>query len=165
MHTEPTLIGAAPRPRQTIDLLGPRIQVVTALDGSDETPCVLVGTIPGGGMVPLHSHPDPETFVTRAGTVEALLSLHDGPRWVALVPGDVLHIPAGVRHAFRNRCADAAVSVVVTTTRLGRFFGEAGAAVLDAPGPAAVRHFLAVAERYGHWNATPAQNAEVGLEL
>jgi hypothetical protein len=33
------------------------------------------------------------------------------------------------------------------------------------PSAEAIERFLATAERYGYWNATPEENAEVGLAL
>jgi len=33
------------------------------------------------------------------------------------------------------------------------------------PSGPAVRQFLGTAARYGYWNATPEENAEVGLRL
>jgi hypothetical protein len=38
-----------------------------------------------------------------------------------------------------------------------------GAKVTDKIG--VIERFLATAERYGHWTATPDENAEVGLTL
>jgi hypothetical protein len=66
--------------------------------------------------------------------------------------------------------SEPAISIVVTAQSLGLFFREVGTAVgSDGPAPApsqqALQHFLATAERYGYWNATPEENAEVGLVL
>jgi hypothetical protein len=47
--------------------------------------------------------------------------------------------------------------LVVSTAKLGRFFRE----VAGEPLP----RFLAIAARYGYWNATPEENAAVGLRL
>jgi hypothetical protein len=57
------------------------------------------------------------------------------------------------------------VSLVVTTGRLARFFREVGAVVgdTDLSPDAAVAEFLATSSRFGHWNATPRENAEVGI--
>jgi quercetin dioxygenase-like cupin family protein len=45
-----------------LDLLGPTIQHLTSLSGDDQGYCVLRWQIPPGVVVPLHSHPDRETF-------------------------------------------------------------------------------------------------------
>jgi quercetin dioxygenase-like cupin family protein len=54
---------------------------------------------PGGG-VPAHVHPAmEERFKTLAGSPERLA----GRKWQATSPGDQVVVPAGTRHAFRNR--------------------------------------------------------------
>ena len=68
----------------------------------------------------------------------------------------MVHIPGHVRHAWRNRSRHAAVMHLVTTATIGRFFREIAA----DPG-----RFLAISERYGYWNATPDENAVVGLQI
>jgi quercetin dioxygenase-like cupin family protein len=107
--------------------------------------------------VPLHSHPEPETFLMLDGGVEGLTATG----WVAIGEGDVFHVPGGVPHAFRNHADRPATMLIATSQRLARFFRE----VAGPPTPEAIARFLAVAERYGYWNATPEQNAEVGLAL
>jgi quercetin dioxygenase-like cupin family protein len=147
-----------PRRAHVLDVLGPTIQFLT--EPADGEPCVMRGVIPAGVAVPLHSHPDPETFLALSGAVEGLT----GEDWVTIEPGAVFHVPAGARHAFRNRSSEPAVSIVVSSARLGRFFREARSPE-GTPDAEALRHFLAVAERYGHWNGTPQENAEVGLAV
>ena len=49
-----------------------------------------------------------------------------------------------------------------------RFFREVGAPAgtgATPPSPETVERFMRTAERYGHWLATPEENAEVGLTL
>jgi hypothetical protein len=121
--------------------------------------------------VPLHSHPDPETFLAVSGKMEGLLQSDDGFRWVGIRPGDVFHIPGAVKHAFRNRTRHPAVAIVVTTGRLGRFFRDVGAPVTWGTVPAglpsaeALRRFHETAKKYGHWSATAEENRQVGLSL
>ena len=142
---------------ETLDVLGPTIQFLTAPD-DESAPCVMRGTIPPGVDVLLHSHADPETFLMLEGEVEGLVVSSEGFTWVAVEPGDVLHVPGGAKHAFRNRSRTAAVMNIVSSARIGRFFREVAS-------PATVEHFVATAARYGHWLATPAENAEVGLPV
>ena len=57
---------------------------------------------------------------------------------------------------------------MTTTAQLGRFFQEIGrpapgARPLPPPGQADIERVLSVAKRYGHWMATPAENASAGL--
>jgi hypothetical protein len=51
--------------------------------------------------------------------------------------------------------------IVVSTTRIGLFFRE----VAGPPSPEAIEHFLWTADRYGYWNGTREENAEVEIQL
>lgn len=159
-----------PSTTETLDVLGPTVQFLVPPQDENQ-PCVIRGMIPPGGVVPLHSHGDPETFFAVSGEVEGLAHSSDGFDWVRIAPGDVFHVPGDATHAFRNRSDHPAVNVIVTTAKIGRFFREIGtpvapgSAVAGPPSDAAIEHFLATAERYGYWNATPEENAEVGLHL
>jgi quercetin dioxygenase-like cupin family protein len=152
---------------ETVDVLGPTIQFLTG--PRDGEPCVMRGTIPPGVVVPLHSHPDPETFLMLCGEVQALERFRSGLRWVPLTAGDVFHVPGDAKHAWCNTSQQPAVMLVVTTARLGRFLREVGRPVdngaVRPPSQAAIERFLAIADRYGYWNATPEENDEVGIRL
>jgi len=158
---------------ETLNVLGPVVEFVTSPDAGEHAPLVMRGTIPPGGVVPLHGHAEPETFLVVAGRVEGLaMAAADDFAWIPIGPGDVFHVPGHAKHAWRNRSPEPAVTVVVTTARIGRFFREVGtpAAAGDstrvaAPTDGAIQHFLSTAERYGYWNATPEENAAVGLQL
>jgi quercetin dioxygenase-like cupin family protein len=154
-----------PHSTETVSILGPTLEYLTAPE-SDTGPCVLRGTIPPRGAVPLHSHSDPETFLLLSGEAEGLCVSDDGYAWVPVRPGDVFHVPGGARHAWRNPSLEPMVSIIVTTGKLGRFFREVGRLLDDAGTPEEeLKRFLATADRYGYWNATPEENAEVGLYL
>jgi hypothetical protein len=121
--------------------------------------------------VPLHSHPEPETFISISGHVEGLVEAPEGLKWIPVEPGAIFHVPSGAKHAWRNRSDEPSVSIVVTSASLGRFFEEVGTPIITGappPGPPsadAIRHFLQTAERYGHWLATPDENARLGISL
>jgi quercetin dioxygenase-like cupin family protein len=148
-------------------VLGPSLRYVT--EPHDGEPCVLLGTIPPGIEVPLHSHADVETFSLVAGGLEALtVRGRDDFEWVTLRPGDTWHVPGDAPHAFRNRAAEPAVTLITTTARLGRFFREVGTPIRSGMRPPSattdiVERFLAVSARYGYWNAPPDENARVGI--
>jgi hypothetical protein len=60
------------------------------------------------------------------------------------------------------------VNIIVTTKRLGQFFQETGRPVTDAPQPVTpedLARFMYVSTKYGYWNATPEENAAVGIPL
>ena len=46
--------------------------------------------------------------------------------------------------------------LAVTTATMARFFREVAASPEE---------FLAISERYGYWNATPQENAAIGLTV
>jgi quercetin dioxygenase-like cupin family protein len=156
-----------PETVERLDVLGPVVEFLTPATEDDGAPCLLRGTIPPGGIVPLHPHPEPETFVALDGGIEGLVDVADGGTWRSLDPGDVLHVPPDARHAWRNRAGRPGATLLVTRERIARFFREIGAPVGPGRPPSreAIERFLAVADRYGYWNATPEENAAVGLTL
>jgi quercetin dioxygenase-like cupin family protein len=153
---------------ETFDVLGPTIQFVTSPNETN-APCVIRGTIPPGVSIPLHSHEDPETFVLLSGTVEALVCRDENFEWMRIVPGEVFHVPPHAKHAWRNNGEATAAMIIVTTSRLGRFLAEIGkpssrqGISTAAPSPDEIQRFLQTSERYGYWNATPDENARVGI--
>jgi len=154
-----------------IDVMGVEICYLTEPGADDSLPCIMRGVIPPGIVVPLHSHRDPETFFQLSGEMEGLSISDEGSAWLRVRSGDVFHIPSGARHALRNLSREPSVAFLTTTSRMGRFFREIGApAVAGANSPVppseeTIRHFLQTAARYGYWNATPEENARIGVSL
>ncbi len=150
-------------------MLGPTIQYLTPPDVDNGQPCVMRGTIAPGGVVALHSHPDPETFIALSGELEGLRMSAERFEWVPVRPGQALHVPPHARHAWRNPSRQPSVAIIVTTAALGRFLREIGTPLDHAtptpwpPTPTALKRFVEAARRYGHWNASPEENARVGL--
>ena len=150
-------------PMETVNVLGPTVEILTP-PGDDDAPCAMRGAIPAGGTVPLHTHPEPETFIVISGEVEGLARTDDDFTWIPLGPGRRLPRPRRRTARVAQPLRSPAVSLVVTAQRIARFFHE----VATAGGPPSeeeVRHFLEVADRFGYWNATPEENAAVGLAL
>jgi uncharacterized protein YaiE (UPF0345 family) len=126
------------------------------------------GIVAPGVIIPLHCHADPETFIQLSGELEALSDEAGEHAWTRIRPGDVFHVPGGARHAFRNRASEPAISIIVTTPRLGSFLhaiGVPAARRAGAPSPERIEQFLTTAEKYGYWNASPEENARFGLDL
>jgi quercetin dioxygenase-like cupin family protein len=144
-----------PRTVESVSALGPTIQFLTAPNGNEDGPCVMRGIIPASTVVPLHSHADPETFLVLSGSAEGLVD-RDRCKWQHVGPGNVFHVPPDAPHAWRNFAADPAVMLFVGTNRLARFFTETAAEP---------ERFLEISERYGYWNATPEENAKIGVPL
>ena len=152
-----------PSRAEAVGVLGPTVRFLTPPDGRTDLPCVMRGTIPPGGVVPLHSHADPETFLPLSGAIEGLSCTDDGFAWIPVGPGDVFHVPGDAKHAWRNRGAEPAVMTVVSTSRIATFFREVAA--VDGTPDELARRFLEISAQYGYWNATPEENAAVGLTL
>lgn len=151
-----------------VELFGPTLEFLTSPEDERNDFCGLKGTIPPGHAVPLHSHQDTEDFLVVSGAVEGLRQGAEGYEWVAAKAGDYVHVPAGARHAWRNVSDEPVVTLIITTKRLGRFFRETGRPVTGAPQPVTpedLTRFAAVSDRYGYWNATPEENAAVGIHL
>jgi len=148
-----------------LDVLGPRVQHLTALSGANDGYCLFRGIFPTGVVVPIHSHVDRETFYILDGELEGLR----GDRWVRLVDGDVFDVPGDLRHGFRNVSGTPVSLLFVTTMRMGRFFRDLGrpaATVAEGPPtPADLQRLFEMAHRYGHWLGSPADNAAVGITL
>jgi quercetin dioxygenase-like cupin family protein len=151
------------------DVLGPTVKFLTPFTGGDDAPCIIHGMIPPGGIVPLHTHRDPEIFVCRSGRAEGLSETAEGFRWIAMQPGDVFYVPGGAKHAFRNRTSEPASSMIITTMRLGSFLRKVALPeddpAVNALSPARVDHFLKTADEYGYWIASPEESERLGLAL
>jgi quercetin dioxygenase-like cupin family protein len=70
-----------PDEAETINVLGPTVQFLTPPEG-ENAPCIMRGSIPPAGFVPMHSHADPETFMLLSGSVEGLVYEDERFRWV-----------------------------------------------------------------------------------
>jgi quercetin dioxygenase-like cupin family protein len=157
-----------PTTGQVIEFFGPTLELLTSPVDEHNDFCVLKGTIPPDGYVPLHSHDDTEDFLVVSGEVEGLRQDSEGHEWISAKTGDYVHVPAGARHAWRNVSSEPVVTLITTTKRLGRFFQETGRPLADAsqpPTPEELARFAAVSARYGYWNATPEENAAVGIHM
>jgi quercetin dioxygenase-like cupin family protein len=155
---------------ETLDVFGPSVQFLVAPQGSDEAPCVIKGTIPPGGSVPIHSHQAIEVFYVLSGNVEVLSEKDGNTHWIAAGPGDFIEVPSGAKHGFRNRSQHPVVQLITTTSKLGRFFQEIGRSIPQGangnpPSPDQLPHFVRTSERYGYWLATPEENAAAGILL
>jgi hypothetical protein len=65
--------------RAPLDVFGPTVAFVTSPKEADGGYCVMLGTIPPGVSVPVHGHPDLESFYLIAGGVQALSERELGP--------------------------------------------------------------------------------------
>jgi Uncharacterized conserved protein, contains double-stranded beta-helix domain len=150
------------------DHFGPTVEFLTSPDDKRNGFCVLRGTIPPGAFVPLHAHPDTEDFLIISGSMDGLRQDAQGYRWISASAGDYIHVPGDAPHAWRNLSSEPAVSLIITTQRLARFFQETGRPLAKAAQPATqeeLERFATIAASYGHWLASPEENAAVGIDM
>ena len=151
-----------------LEFFGPTLEFLTLPEDEHNDFCMLKGTIPPDVYVPLHSHHDTEDFLVISGAVECLRQDTEGYEWIGAKAGDYIHVPAGAQHAWRNLSSEPVVNRIITSKRLGRFFKEAGRPLTGEPQPVTpedLARFAAVSARYGYWNATPEENAAVGIRM
>jgi hypothetical protein len=65
-----------------IELFGPTVEYLTSPEDEGNDFCVMKGTIPPGGSVPLHAHADTEDFLIISGSVEGLRHDAEGYKWI-----------------------------------------------------------------------------------
>jgi mannose-6-phosphate isomerase-like protein (cupin superfamily) len=106
-------------------VLGMRSRFWRTAEDAGEVLHVETWVDPGGGVTP-HIHPAmEERFEVVDGRPEFLA----GRRWGVAAPGETVVVPAGTRHAFRNRGADVAQFVCRATppSTLQEFLEDAAA--------------------------------------
>ena len=155
-----------------VDLMGPTVEFLTSPQETGIDFCVLRGVIPPGVAVPLHSHPDTEDFIVISGEGQGLRQGTSGYEWIGLKAGDHVHVPGNTRHAWRNTTGAPFVTFIITTPKLGKFFQEVGSPKGSSDQPVTaediadfVARFQSLAGKFDYWNATPEENAAVGISL
>jgi mannose-6-phosphate isomerase-like protein (cupin superfamily) len=83
---------------------------------------LLLGIMPAGVAVPLHSHEDRETMYVLSGAVEVYVR----GEWLSVSPNSVVDISSNEPHAWRNFTPTEATLLIVTTAKMERFFAEIG---------------------------------------
>jgi quercetin dioxygenase-like cupin family protein len=154
-------------PAQPRDVFGPTVEFLRRPDDADAGFCVMLGVVPPGVTVPLHSHGDAEDFYIVDGTPQVLMHGNHGLQRRDAHAGDYVRVRGGTPHAHRNISDKPAIDLIVTTARLGRFFLEVGRPVTGSPQPPTpdeLAHFIAVAAHHGYTLGTPEDNAAVGIE-
>lgn len=145
-----------------LDVFGPTVEFLTSPSGADAVNCVMMGTIPPGVSVPLHSHSDVESFFLLSGAVQVLAQPGENFEWLDVNPDSFVQIPSGAKHAFRNTSSEPVVQLITTTPKLGRFFQEIGRPVTPGvlpppPTPDELEHFMRVAAHYHYWLGSPTE--------
>lgn len=158
-------IMLSPQQAEIIDILvGPTLTYLTPGPSAPGDFCLMKVEIPPGVIVPVHSHEDRETFYVLAGQLDGLT----GAEWTIVLPGMVLDVAHGVRHALRNSSKSTTTLLMVTTMRMGQFFRDVGrpyAPGLQPPTSAELENFATTANGYGYWMGSAADNLAVGIAL
>ena len=154
----------------SLDVFGPTIEFLTSPEQGDGSYCVMMGTVPRGIAVPLHSHPDLESFFLISGGLEVLSERGGRLEWQDVKCSEFVHIPSNAKHAWRNTSSAPSVMLITITPKLGRFFQEIGRPVTvgafpGPPTPDELQHFARITAKYGYWIATPEENSDVGIDL
>lgn len=149
-----------------VGFLGPTLEFLTLPEDEQNDFCLLKALMPSGAFVPFHSHPDTEDFIIISGETQGLRKNGEGYEWVVAKAGDYVHVPSGAPHAWRNVSSEPMISLVTMTKKLARFVQEIGRPVTGEPVPPEYfERFAATAAKYGHWIATPEENAAIGIHL
>ena len=141
---------------------GPGDQVTFLITGEETGGAFFMAEVsvpPGGGPRPHIHQREEETFYLQQGT----LTIQVGEKTLQASPGDLVYLPRGIVHCFKNTGNVAAkFLLVVTPAGLEKFFEEAFRPAEDrsaAPpliSEATVARLLAAASKYGLEIAPPA---------
>ena len=153
----------------TFDIFGVRLQFLIAPEQSNGKISLYRGTLPPGIVVPLHSHPEPEVLYVLEGNLEVYQEIGTWQGWSISRAGNVVAIPAGMKHALRNTSSSPTTTVLVTQERLYGFFREVARPVDGQPGtppsPEELQNLFSVAAKYGYWMGSPEENGAIGINL
>ena len=146
-----------------LDVVGLSLEVLVELGACEHDPVLLRATLPPRAAIPLHAHPEAETFVVLDGCLDVYV---DG-EWRSGGPGTVLPVTGGATHAIRNGGDELVVTICVTTAPLLAFFRDAaepvGAEPPGPPSPARLQRLAAIALAHGQSFAEPEKQAAAGL--
>lgn len=127
---------------ETLDVLGDRVTLKAAGPDTGGTLTVLEVVAPPGSGPPPHTHVQAEVFLVTAGRLEVL---RDGEVH-RLGAGDVLAVPCGTIHTYRNRSdRDARFVAVLHPAGHERFLAE----LASLAGPPAPQQVAEIAHRHG----------------
>lgn len=139
----------------------PVYQYLTEVTRDDQGYCVMLYTLPRGGIVPLHSHADRETFYVTAGNPDIFWRDH----WETLGCGSVVDAQNAIQHAWRNSSEGTVSILCITTMRMARFLRDTALDSGFPVSPADGQRFLGLIRENGYWLGSPEDNAAIGLQF
>jgi quercetin dioxygenase-like cupin family protein len=155
---------------QSFAVVGTVLQFVTSPEQCGSDLSVMRCGVPGGAVIPLHSHSDPEVFYLLDGNVDVFQYHEASSGWPPVSRGEVVTIASGVRHALRNLNSTPAISVLISQARLYHFFRELAQPINPGdqpprPSPEVMKTLLALAAKYDFWVGSPSENAAIGISI
>ena len=168
LATKNTLEGNHDKQRLTPN--GTLFEFLASPDEAGAEICLIRGTIPSGVTVPLHSHPDVEIFYVLEGSAECFQSTDGTPRWTTAGAGDVVAIAGNIKHAWRNSSRFPVTMVIVTTSKMYKFFHEVTKPFdpdqsATPPTSDEIQELARTVARYGYWMGSPEENRAIGLNI
>jgi quercetin dioxygenase-like cupin family protein len=149
---------------KTLQVLGDRVTI--KLGGEETLGAYFLAEdeVPPQGGVPLHSQTTQETFYILAGEFEFTWQASDDspPGSISIAPGAVVHIPAGISHAYRNRgtAPGRILFIIAPAGMTEQFFEEIGVPVTGEPAPPpGPEHVQRILRKYGVTVHTPGSRA------
>lgn len=131
---------------------------------------VLIGVLRPGVFVPLHSHAGPEWFFLLEGEMQAYTGDENGGSWETVRVGELVVLPTGVRHAWRNSTNDPVRVLSFAGTDIFAVMRKVAVPadhiqVALSPTQDFLQELQETAAKTGNWIATPDENAAIGLKL
>ncbi len=138
----------------TIDIKVGQIGIRYLVDGSQKGSMGMFELlVPPGAMVPPpHSHSNNEELVY---VIEGKLRYSVGTEARDLTPGEGMHTPKGVVHAFSNPFDSPAKALISISPDIGAQYFRDVAAIVNAGGPPDKSALLSVMRTYGLVPAAP----------
>ena len=151
-------------PKESIDALGLRLDVLARLGTSDEDLVLLRCAIHPGRFMPLYGYADPQSLFVIDGVLD-IYRAENG--WAEARAEGAVNLRAGVRYAVQNTGSIPSYVLLVTTAPIIRFLAAIGApATGPEPPPPRAEELAAFSHRggeFGLWIASRDENIAIGL--
>jgi quercetin dioxygenase-like cupin family protein len=156
--------------QQAFNVIGVKIQFLATPGQVRDQISVMRGAVRPGGVIPLHSHPDPEIIYILEGSIEVFQSEGPDAGWSTVSAGQTVSIPGKTKHALRNVTSLPVITVLITKAGIYQFFRELALPFdpnqLPAhPTPEEMQKLFTAAAKYEYWMASPEENAAIGIAL
>ncbi len=99
---------------EVLQVTGLTIEILAQSNSGAGNVALMRAILPPGATIPLHTHPEPETFYV----IEGRLDLHLEDAWHGGGPGTLLHVPGYAMHAVRNGGEAPCIVLCVTPASL-----------------------------------------------